>query len=726
MKGIIRSIYRLLLNGSILLLAIEGNAQLSQGGYPMTLVRQKSLQMVSTVISMPEIPVQLADIGNQELHDEKSLKFAHAFEVALTPENSGLWYHQDGYRIWQLEIESKGAFSINLVFERYHLPPGAKLFVFNEDRSVVLGAFTSLNNKPYKKLGIYPVPGQKIIVQYEEPDLPAFAGELEIGKVAHAYKDVSGLLNRWTRRTSGSCNVNVNCESESALDNEMRSVMRIFATDELGTGTLINNLKQDGKPYVISALHVFDNAAGAETAVYDFNYESAFCTNLEGYDIQTVSGSKTVALFDSLDMIMVELNEMPPASYRAYWAGWDARTVPPTKSWTIHHPNGDTKKISHDTGTCDSIRYSSSYIKYGSWKILNWETGTTEFGSSGAGLFLSNGKLVGILQGGQASCTNLTYDLFTRFDKLFQYKNEASKRLKTFLDPAGLNQLVCDGYDPYYEDSDNCLLVSNFLSDDVHQTLNLDTVPGGTPDWITGNNHLGITEIAERFTGYASCYLSGVAVGLAKKVAASQSSELVVRVYSGTDDPRFALMQYRFPLRNMVAGAMNYLDFQEPLFLEGNFFIGIVLPESSDSLVFYHSNSRPVVLENSLLFYKDNQWISSAELLNNPLANMALLIQPNICSVQYTVKNDTLNESTSIIKAYPIPASEVLKVEFNGLEARMKLTISDLLGRIMLEQSTNNSSYTIIHIAQLAGGMYLLKAEGSSGVCVQPILVADR
>jgi len=228
--------------------------------------------------------------------------------------------------------------------------------------------------------------------------------------------------------------------------------MRIYATDELGTGTLINNLNHDGKPYVVSALHVFDNPKGAQSAVFDFNYESPFCTNLEGYDRQTLSGSQAVATFDSLDMLLVELNEMPPASFRPFWAGWDARKIPPSDSWCIHHPNGDTKKITHDTGKCDSTRYSSNFIRNGSWKVFNWELGTTEFGSSGAGLFLSNGKLIGLLQGGAASCTSISYDLFTRFDKLFSYRTEQEKQFKYWLDPLKTNVLECEGFD-YYRSS---------------------------------------------------------------------------------------------------------------------------------------------------------------------------------------------------------------------------------------------------------------------------------
>jgi hypothetical protein len=137
--------------------------------------------------------------------------------------------------------------------------------------------------------------------------------------------------------------VDVNCEFKSGTELQRRAVCRIIAGDEIGTGTLVNNALNDGKPYLVSALHLFDNEEGATTALFDFNYESPFCTGLNGSDIQSVSGSNARASFDSLDLILVELSENPPATFRPYLAGWDATPVPPSNSNTIPHPTGTPK-----------------------------------------------------------------------------------------------------------------------------------------------------------------------------------------------------------------------------------------------------------------------------------------------------------------------------------------------------------------------------------------------
>ena len=347
----------------LLLIGLKTMAQLSQGGYPLAVSNLKSKAFSEQqVLKMP--PFNLKEELQKQPVDPllKTMKFAHSFEVELTPANSGEWCNVGNYRVWQIHIKSDSAKSLCLIFTKYWLPEGARLFVFDPEYVVVLGAFTARNNKPFKKLAIYPLPGDELIVQYEEPLDAAFNAELEIGKINHDYVGIVPLKNRWNRRTSGECNVDINCGTND-FDLQQRAVCRIIADDELGTATLLNNTAEDGKPYLISAFHIFDNNQNAEITLFDFNYESPFCSGIDGYDSQSISGATAIASYNKLDFMLVELSEMPPASFRPYFAGWDVNHIPSTNSYAIHHPNGDTKKISHDEGTCDSLSYSSDYLR---------------------------------------------------------------------------------------------------------------------------------------------------------------------------------------------------------------------------------------------------------------------------------------------------------------------------------------------------------------------------
>ena len=52
----------------------------------------------------------------------------------------------DGNEVWRLDIISRGAEAISLEFIPFYLSDDAQLYIYNEDLSVVLGAYSSLNN----------------------------------------------------------------------------------------------------------------------------------------------------------------------------------------------------------------------------------------------------------------------------------------------------------------------------------------------------------------------------------------------------------------------------------------------------------------------------------------------------------------------------------------------------------------------------------------------------
>ena len=54
----------------------------------------------------------------------------------------------NGDRLWRLSVLSEGALSINLLYDDFHLPPGARFHIYSGDRRQYIGAFSERNNKP--------------------------------------------------------------------------------------------------------------------------------------------------------------------------------------------------------------------------------------------------------------------------------------------------------------------------------------------------------------------------------------------------------------------------------------------------------------------------------------------------------------------------------------------------------------------------------------------------
>jgi len=435
---------------AFLLLSIPALAQISAGGTPVSF--SKNFITQPPVAKMPSFDVKaMLAQDEEEAKLGVPFRFGKIFEVDLDLDNSGLWTElEDGSRVWRLEISSPGAYSINLIYSRYHLPKGARLFVYSEDRSMVLGAFTDFNNKEGGQFATAPVKGDVCYLEYYEPVEARGKGELAVSKIIHGYKDVFNFNQ--TKDTdgfgsSGSCNNNVNCPEGDPWQSQKRAVAMILTSygSRICSGSLVNNVRQDETPYFLTANHCL---GGESTWIFMFNYESPDCTNIDGPTYMTVQGSTLRATYSTSDFALLELSEQPPDTYEVFFAGWSNIDVASTSSTGIHHPSGDIKKISFDYDPATSANYlQTSGTTH--WRIGNWEDGTTEGGSSGSPLFDQNQRVVGQLHGGYASCTSITADWYGKFAMSWNGGGSSSNRLRDWLDPDNTGATTLDGYDPY-------------------------------------------------------------------------------------------------------------------------------------------------------------------------------------------------------------------------------------------------------------------------------------
>jgi hypothetical protein len=255
-------------------------------------------------------------------------------------------------------------------------------------------------------------------------------------------------------------------------------------TDQLQkfcTGAMINNVKNDGKQYLLTANHcVF---ADLSNSIAGFNYERLGCGTGSVSSSQTAHGMKLLSRGSTSDFALFEVVEKIPQAYNVYLSGWDARIPDVSKSQTyagIHHPSGDMKKISLYTGKLQFASWSEGPSKKYHLAISRWSRGVTEPGSSGSPLFNSEGNLIGQLHGGSSSCTNLEgSDLYGGF--AFSYgDNGSGASLKNLL---GLkSNLVLPGRNLYSSpgSSTSTSIVTSFVTRTVTNQVTR-TVTGSCP-----------------------------------------------------------------------------------------------------------------------------------------------------------------------------------------------------------------------------------------------------
>ncbi|MBL0062753.1 MAG: trypsin-like peptidase domain-containing protein [bacterium] len=373
------------------------------------------------------------------------LRFAAELPVNLNLKNSGVWETlPNGDRLWRLRIASQNANTIGLVYDQWFIPKGGQLFIYNDDRSQVIGAFTSFNNWENGNNITQPVKGSAITLEYLEPVAVMNQSVLSIMTVNHGYRDV---FSRQRDRaldafgSSGSCNNNINCPEGAAWQDEKRGVAMILSGgSRICTGSLVNNTAANQTPYFLTAFHCL---GGEASWVFMFNYESASCSNVDGPTSQTVANATLRASWSTSDFALLQLSSTPPATYNPYYNGWNRVNSPGTSSICIHHPSGDIKKISFDNNAPTNSGWYTTGDNH--WKILNWEDGTTEPGSSGSPLFDQSSRIIGQLHGGDATCANNVNDYFGKFAYSWAGGGTSSTRLSNWLDPNGTAPNTLDG-----------------------------------------------------------------------------------------------------------------------------------------------------------------------------------------------------------------------------------------------------------------------------------------
>jgi len=337
------------------------HAQIPHGGQPLAQGVEETSRLRAAVDYFVEMPSFNLDsvLAIDNLSGNRSggsLKFAHTFYVDLSPENSGIVFHtNDGIKVWKVGIRSAGAYTINVLFDEFSLPDGARVFLYNSDRSTVIGSFTNENRPKGGEFSVAPVDGEELIIEYHEPANAPFPGKIRITEVNHDYR---GLFRAGTRfgLLDLPCIPNLSCDNTYSTIGQSVCLL-IINGNTYCTGTLINNTKQDGTPYLLTASHCFGGNQNANdlttrlelsTRVVAFlNYESPRCqNNIRGSDDFSVSGSVSRAISPDIDFSLLELTEMPPSDYRPYLAGWsrDSTSAAGVPFTGIHHPFGEVKK----------------------------------------------------------------------------------------------------------------------------------------------------------------------------------------------------------------------------------------------------------------------------------------------------------------------------------------------------------------------------------------------
>ena len=470
-------------------------AQISEKGVPASFAFDNS-NLTKSAKAPFVTPIQF-DVAKLKAEDKTfeannmPLRTAMIIPVELNVRNSGEWTTlANGQQIWTLTINAPGAIATMLYYDEFTIPKGGKLFIYNDDRSHVIGAYTEATNPIVN--GAFAtefVAGDMITLEYDAPftansGANTFNAKPEIPTIKisgvgygynylEVYRKPADMMLRIGE--SASCEVNIHCpEGDNWQDQQKgvaKSVTPIGSSSWLCSGTLVNNTSQDMTPFYLTASHCFYDTGGATLTAanwnqitYYFHYESPTCEIAAPTNQLTVVGAQMLVesrLDGGSDGVLLKLNSSIPLSYDLYFNGWDRTNTPATSGVGIHHPAGDIKKISTFTQAASSTTANMSTGEHGEanahWLVYFAQTengwGQTEGGSSGSPLFNQNGLVVGTLTGGNSSCTQLNgqniygkmYYHWIDANKATAAGVDLNKTLKDYLDPTGTGVETMNG-----------------------------------------------------------------------------------------------------------------------------------------------------------------------------------------------------------------------------------------------------------------------------------------
>lgn len=408
---------------------------------------------------------QLSYLDEMDRTNGNPYRMAVGVPAGLDMQHSGKWMELPDHsgRIWQLQVIIPEAQALIAYYNQFHLPDGCALYLYNDNKKQVVGPFTSADNPASGYFATAMVAGESCTFEYFEAAGVTEPALISIEELGYVYRGAENVDPSIATYKSGACEVDVRCTEGAAWMDEKKGVCKLLT--KIGSytffcsGSLMNNVRQDCTPYVLTADHCSYDASYATTAnlaqwLFYFHYEASTCGGSYASGQKTKTGC-TLKAHDTYgsnnvgsDFYLVKLAQTLTSADGIYYNGWSKNTTASTSGVSIHHPAGDIKKISTYTTTLTSVYVGAPASHWGVvWAATTNGHGVTEGGSSGSPIFNASGQVVGTLTGGSSDCTTPTaQDYYGKMSYHWISNGSTSdKQLKPWLDPDNTGTATLNG-----------------------------------------------------------------------------------------------------------------------------------------------------------------------------------------------------------------------------------------------------------------------------------------
>ena len=401
------------------------------------------------VAALDRVAIDAEDV--QRRINGEPARYAIPFPVQATSLGNGTWEALDAtWSLWRLRVRAPDASHVNLGFTTCRLPASAQLMVYAADYADIVRPFAAADVSPSGELWTPVVHGSEIVVEVYVQTAQRPQLQVTIGQVGSGYRffGAGDSALPFAVAGSGTCNVDVICPQGNGWRSEIPAIAAYSTGGSIFcTGFMVNNTAQDRRSFFMTANHCGITSGNAASIVVYWNYENTVCGGPNNGTLTRFNtGSTWRAGYTTSDFTLVELSSSPNPAWGVTYAGWDRSGTDASSAVAIHHPSADVKKISFENQATATTSYGGSAVPGDGThvRVIDWDTGTTEPGSSGSPLFDQNHHVIGQLHGGAAACGNNSSDWYGKFSRSWTGGGASSSRLSNWLDPIGTGQSALD------------------------------------------------------------------------------------------------------------------------------------------------------------------------------------------------------------------------------------------------------------------------------------------
>ncbi|NLA24736.1 MAG: hypothetical protein GX879_07195, partial [Bacteroidales bacterium] len=168
-------------------------AQIGHGGEPLSFQKANVLSNKVEHIQLAKPDMAIIEAEDAMFQKNGELyKVGRMLDVNVDINTAGTWdFLDDGTKVWRLGISAQDAKALAVYYDKFHLTPGSRLFLYNQNRKQVIGSFDHRNNSRFgDKFSTQIIEGEttwlELIIDANASEMPV----LEIAKVSYLYRGV--------------------------------------------------------------------------------------------------------------------------------------------------------------------------------------------------------------------------------------------------------------------------------------------------------------------------------------------------------------------------------------------------------------------------------------------------------------------------------------------------------------------------------------------------------